>query len=143
MKKLILFSVFSIALTAQLADQAQAQPLRERNETICRSTNIVDGGYLVTFDDVGRSARLEEQTIAGPRLLANLLCEKLKGQSMPDALNNTLVCRAPNGQDGWLVRKYVGGFAGLTFASVRYVKVVNGGAVEQEVAYGRLSCERR
>jgi hypothetical protein len=118
----------------------------EREDTICRSTDVVDGGYILTIRADQKTANLDEQTIAGPRPLISLECKKLPTQLFPDALNNTLICkdtrdardsRAPG---RLIVRRYVGGIAGFDYASVREVTNLGEQQIEKEIEYGRLNC---
>jgi hypothetical protein len=49
----------------------------------CKSQRVVDAGYIATFrrgtEAKKSTATLEEQTIAGPRLLASLTCTEMGG----------------------------------------------------------------
>ena len=140
MKKFFVIAALTVAASPVIIDPVWAAP---REEVQCRSTDIVDGGFIVTFSADERFAKLEEQTFHGPNLLANMNCKQLPvHQTYPDALNNTLFCSDPRAVDGGLIlRRYVGGIAGLDYVKVLAATVFRGRVIENEMAYGNLNCK--
>ncbi|MGZ3652162.1 MAG: hypothetical protein ACXVB9_20170 [Bdellovibrionota bacterium] len=112
-------------------------------DTICQSTGIADGGYEIVVAADSKTAVLSEESIGGPRKIADMDCEVLMTTGEPDMLNNYLVCRDARNVDGGLIaRLYTGGIAGFHYASIRAVTVLRGKVIEKEVQFGHLNCQR-
>jgi hypothetical protein len=105
-------------------------------ETVCASTNVADAGYTIVIAPNLRAAVLSEETIAGPRKVADMDCHLLPVKRFPDSLNNYLVCRdARAPRTGLVARLFSGGFAGVHYAVVS-------DAQGHELELGRLNCRR-
>ena len=106
--------------------------------------NVADAGYGVTVSPGLQTAEITEMTIAGPRKVADLKCERPDPALQPrhpDALVNYLNCFAPRGMEQSLVvRFYAGGIGGFHYASVRNRSFIANRVLEQEVQFGRLNC---
>ena len=121
----------------------QAAPEAAALETVCQSANVADAGFRLTIAPILQSAVLEQETIAGPRKIADMSCHLLPVKRFPDAINNYLFCRDNRAVDGGLIaRVYSGGIAGLHYASIRNFAVLRGESFEREVQFGRLNCGR-
>lgn len=111
-------------------------------ETYCHSTDIMDGGYVFTLSADRKSALLSEQTIAGPRPFAEMNCERLHVKAIPDAHQNTVLCRADRVGGGTLVRLYEGGFFFHRTAQISSYALTSQGVKETPVQYGKMACDR-
>lgn len=128
-----------IALAAlALSGSAQANA----QETYCHSTDIVDGGYVFTLSADRQSALLSEQTFHGPRPYAEMTCEKLHVKAIPDAHQNTVICRADKVGGGVIVRLFEGGIFYHRTAQVSEYALTGEGVEETPVQYGSLACDR-
>lgn len=112
------------------------------NEIYCHSTDIVDGGYVFTLSADRQSAVLQEQTFAGPRPLAEMECEKVPVQPIPDGHQNTVFCHAYNVGGGLIVRLFEGGFYFHRTAQLSQTTVLRDGVKETPVQYGKMACDR-
>lgn len=128
------------ALIALAALTLSAPAHANTPEIQCHSTDVIDGGYLFTLSADRGSALLEAQTIAGPRPLAQMKCERLSVEAIPDAHQNTLLCRADKIGGGILVRLFEGGFFFHRTAQVSSYAVTAQGAIETPVQFGKLAC---
>lgn len=139
MKKLLIVALITIATGPVIIDPVWAA---ENEETFCRtSSDIADAGFELKISSDQQTAVLLEQSIAGPRLVAELVCQRLNYKSHPDSLNNYLICKDPrNIEGGLLVRVYRGGIAGLHIASVREASRIGNQSKEMELEFGRLNC---
>lgn len=125
-----------VALT--LSGTAEARS----HETYCHSTGIFDGGYIFIVSEDRKSAVLQEQTFAGPRPLAEMECEKVPVEAIPDGIQNTLFCHAYNVGGGLIVRIYEGGFIYQRSAVLSQTTVLRDGVKETPVEYGDMACDR-
>lgn len=135
---------FAVALTTLAAGPIVHPPVaKAASETVCTSSGVADAGYQLTISADLKTAVLDEETIAGPRKVADMDCERLleTEQFMPDAIHNYLLCRDARAPEaGMIVRVYNGGLAGLHYASVREATVLRGKVIEKEVQFGHLNC---
>ncbi|HEY8278359.1 MAG TPA: hypothetical protein VIH99_01965 [Bdellovibrionota bacterium] len=112
-------------------------------QDVCSSTGVADGGYQLVIALDKKSAELSEQTIGGPRPLANLECQVLRdhGPNHPDKLYNTLYCSdSYTGRINWVARRYVGGIGGIDEVQLKAAKQIGEMIIEEEVEFGRLDC---
>ena len=114
MKKMIMMGAVLL-----LAGVAQAD-----DEMKCRDVNAgPDHGYYIRISGDLTSAQVSEQTFAGPRILANLVCSPQESRIQhPDQMVTIARCREPETADaGYSVVVRSGGFTGITMATLSEV----------------------
>ena len=140
MKKFLVIAVITLAAspvvhppTARASDKG----------TYCQSTGVTDAGYSLNVASDFKTAVLSEESIMGPRKVADMDCQLLPVVQYPDSLNNYLLCRDGRiSERGLIARVFSGGIAAVHYASLRTVKTVRGQPVETEVQFGHLNCRQ-
>jgi hypothetical protein len=131
MKNVFLALTFTIFATA-----AHAQ---EENIS-CYSRDVADAGFTFQVSEDRETALLSEQSIAGPKALAELSCQGLFHTMVfqPDAIYTTLLCR--DEKSGYIVRVREGGIYFRREAVVTKAVSQNGKLTEQALEFGHLDC---